>query len=407
VSADRNSNLLVHIVTVPQTLNFLRGQIAYMKRRGFQVAAIASPGDSGAIISDAEGIPVYAIQMSRRMTPARDLVALWKLYRLLVNLKPGIVHAHTPKAGLLGTLAAFLARVPVRIYHIRGLPFESARGVRCGLLRWTERVSCRLANRVLAVSHSMRNIAIRENLCSPRKIEVPAKGSGNGVDANGKFNPSRYGAIVRKEMRRELRLPSEAVVIGFVGRVVRDKGIVELAQAWHSIRQENPLAFLLLVGPLEPQDPVPASTLRMLEGDANVRMTGGVSEVAPFYTAMDILALPTYREGFPNVPLEAAAMCLPVVATQIPGCVDAVVNGVTGTLVDPRNPVELYQALKQYIEKPELRQLHGSNGRQRVIRDFQQEGIWKAVYAEYRRLLNMSEDVYENPEVEELVAHGS
>jgi glycosyltransferase involved in cell wall biosynthesis len=253
----------------------------------------------------------------------------------------------------------------------------------------------------------MREIATQEGLCCAEKIAVPAMGSGNGVDAEGKFNPAQYSETVRWEVRRRLQLPQNAMVIGFVGRLVQDKGIVELAQAWNRIKEEYPHAFLLLVGPLEPQDPVPTSTLQALEGDTRVRLTGRVAEVAPLYTAMDVLVLPTYREGFPNVPLEAAAMCLPVLTTRIPGCVDAVVSDVTGTLIEPRNPIRLYEALKRYIDQPELRHQHGDNGRERVLREFHPEEVWKAVYDEYCNLLDIANAAYRNPQLQGLVPHGS
>jgi glycosyltransferase involved in cell wall biosynthesis len=383
----RRSALLIHVVTVPQTLRFLRGQIGYLQARGLHVAAVASPGEFAFSFSQEEGIPVYEIEMTRRITPLRDLLALWKLYRLFCSFQPTIVHAQTPKAGILGTLAAFFARVPIRVYHIRGLPFDSSQGSRRIVLRWTERISCKLAHRVLAVSHSMRKIAIREGLCAVEKIAVPAEGSGNGVDAEGKFDPAKFGESARAETRRELGLPGEAIVIGFVGRLVRDKGIVELAQAWKNLKEDYPSLFLLIVGPLESQDPIPAGILQTLEDDVRVRLTGRAEDVRPLYAAMDVVAQPTYREGFPNVPLEAAAMALPVVATLVPGCVDAVVDGETGILIAPHDAKQLEGALRQYIETPELRRLHGQKGRERVLREFRPEEVWQAVYSEYVQLL--------------------
>lgn len=391
VNQDRCSASLIHIVTVPQTLKFLRGQIGYMKTRGIEVAAVTSPGELGYRFSLEEEIRVYSIEMFRRITPGRDLLALWKLYRLLSKLRPTIVHAHTPKAGLLGTIAAFLARVPVRVYHIRGLPFDSSKGGRRIVLRWSEWLSCRLAHKVLAVSNSMREIATQEGLCEPSKIAVPVEGSGNGVDAAGRFDPGKLVESVRGETRKRLGVPAGAVVIGFVGRLVREKGIEELAQAWASIKEDYPSLFLVIVGSFEPQDPISAETVRILHDDPRVRLTGRTSEVPPYYAAMDILALPTYREGFPNVVLEAAAMGLPVVATRVPGCVDAVIDGETGTLIAPKTPEQLAGALRRYVEQPELRQLHGKRGRERVLRDFRPEEIWEAVYEEYVKLLRIAD----------------
>ncbi|HYW06546.1 MAG TPA: glycosyltransferase family 4 protein, partial [Longimicrobium sp.] len=300
-------------------------------------------------------------------------------------IRPHIVHSHTPKGGLLGMMAAWMNRVPVRIYHIRGLPLMTATGRRRTLLRWTERVACSLAHQVLCVSHSVRDVAVAEGLCPPDKIRVLLGGSGNGVDATGRFDPAR-NAAARAELRVKHSIPADAEVLGFVGRVVRDKGIVELAVAWAVLRDEFPSMHLLLVGPLEPQDPVPPATLEALRADPRVHFVGP-ADSAPYYAAMDLLVFPTYREGFPNVPLEAAAMGLAVVATRIPGCVDAVADGETGTLVPAADGVALAGAVRAYLRDPALRMAHGRAGRERALRDFGQEAIWTALHAEYLRLL--------------------
>jgi glycosyltransferase involved in cell wall biosynthesis len=299
------------------------------------------------------------------------------------------VHAHTPKGGLLGMISAAVTHVPVRIYHMRGLPYMTAKGRKRALLKMTERVSCALAHRVICVSHSIRDVAIQDRICQPKKIVVMGGGSGNGVDASGRFNPDRFDVDARGEARRALGIGigEDDLVIGFVGRIVRDKGVEELATAWSSIRVSHPSARLVLVGPLEAQDPISNETLTTLVADRRVIMTGSVIDISPMYPLFDLVVLPTYREGFPNVPLEAAAMELPVVATLIPGCIDAVQDGVTGTLVPARDADALREAIGRYLDDPSLRQQHGKAGRERVLRDFRQEVIWEAIYQEYCRLL--------------------
>jgi glycosyltransferase involved in cell wall biosynthesis len=334
---------------------------------------------------------VHAIEMPRRITPFRDLIALARLWFLLRRLHPDIVHSHTPKGGLLGCLAALLAGVPVRIYHIRGLPFTTATGGRRRLLRATERISCAAATRVLCVSHSVREQALAEGLCSAEKVAVLRGGSGNGVDADERFEPTRHIPAGRK-VRRELGISVDAIVIGFVGRIVRDKGVVELTAAWQSLSDANDQLWLLLVGPFEDEDAVPTTTRATLEAHPRVRLTETAWEIPPFYAAMDIVCLPSYREGFPNVPLEAGAMGLPVVATRIPGCTDAVVDGTTGLLVPPRDPRSLEAALRRYVDDPELRIRHGTAARQHVLALFRQEALWAALLAEYRRLLDPGTD---------------
>ena len=378
---------LLHVTTVPMSLIFFRGQVGYMKSRGFQIQALSSPGPELAEFGAREGVATHAVSMPRQLTPLRDLFAVARIWRRVRRVRPDIVHAHTPKGGLLGMIAAFLARVPVRIYHVRGLPFMTAAGWRRRLLRATERVSCRLAHQVLCVSHSLREVAVEEKLCAPDKIKVLAGGSGNGVDAGGRFNPENSDPGSRRERREAYDIPASATVVGFVGRLVRDKGVVELVAAWRRLREQHPEAHLLVVGPFEERDPVPGDVAESLRSDPRVHLSGMQRDLPPLYAAMDLVVLPTYREGFPNVPLEAAAMALPVVATRIPGCVDAVADGVTGTLVPPRDADALEAAIKSYLADGGLRRRHGEAGRARVLREFRQEVIWQELYKDYCRLL--------------------
>ncbi|MHB9035608.1 MAG: glycosyltransferase family 4 protein [Armatimonadota bacterium] len=382
---------LVHITTVPVSLNFIRGQAEYMKSRGFEVHAVSSPGKELEKFGVGENISVYSVTMPRAITPLRDIIAIARICRTLRKIRPRIVHSHTPKGGLLGTISAWIVHVPVRIYHIHGLPMLTARGYRRVLLRWSEKVACMLAHRVLCVSHSIRDVAVAEGLCPAHKIKVLLNGSINGFDAQVQFNPARYGEAVRAQVRSRNGIPGEAMVVGFVGRMVRDKGLIELVDAWRMLSEEFANLFMLIVGDFEPQDPVPPETAIALKEDTRIILAGNVNDVPGEYLAMDVIALPTYREGFPQVPMEAACMQLPVVATDIPGCRDAVVDGVTGTLVPARDAIALADAIRRYITDPDLRKKHGQAGRERVLRDFRREDMWEATHEEYLRLLKHGE----------------
>lgn len=390
VSRITRGTRLIHVTTIPMSLIFLRGQVGYMKDRGFEVHALASPGVELDAFGESEGVTVHAVDMRRRVTPLRDVVALFRIVLVLRQVRPTIVHAHTPKAGLLAMIAAWLTRSPVRIYHMRGLPVLGATGLRKAMLRWTERVACHLAHRVICVSQSVRMEALRLELCAPDRIKVLAGGSGNGVDAGHRFNPAAVGIEARHGVRNRLGIPTDAIVIGFIGRIVRDKGIVELAEAWRQLRDDHPRLHLLLVGPFEPQDPVPAATEALLRSDPRVHLTGPDWDTPPLYAAMDIVALPSYREGLPNVPLEAAAMGLPVIASAVPGCVDAVRHGVTGILVPVRDATAVAAAARSYLGDPGLCRAHGRAGRVWVLGRFRQELIWESLLREYSKLLGAS-----------------
>ena len=366
---------LVHITTVPETFIFLTGQVGEMTNRGFDVVAMSSPGAALRSFGQRERISTHAVEMPRRITPLRDLWAVGRIYRKLCRIRPHIVHAHTPKGGLLGMIAAWLAGVPVRIYHVHGLPYLTAAGLRRMLFKTTERISCALANRVLCVSPSIREVAVQDGLCPAAKIAVLGCGTINGVDATGQFDSARAAGL-RGQTRRRWNIPQAAKVIGFVGRIVRDKGVIELVDAWEFLSVAYPDLHLLVVGPFEPQDPVPREVTDVLRNDPRIHLTGFQSDLPPLYASMDVVILPTYREGFPTVALETAAMALPLVATRVPGCLDGVRHGVTGTLVPPRNSQALADAIRSYLDDDGLRKRHGRAGRAWVLEDFRQDVVW-------------------------------
>ncbi|MBC8131384.1 MAG: glycosyltransferase family 4 protein [Deltaproteobacteria bacterium] len=376
---------LLHVFTVAGSLDFLRGQVRFMAGRGFDVHVAAAPeGDLMARFAEGEHATAHAVSMTRTISPATDAISLLRLLSLVRTLRPDIVHAGTPKGGFLGILAAFAHRIPVRIYHMHGIRGLTEVGWRRRLLMTAEWLTCSLSTRVLCVGDSTRASAVAAGLCRPDKIVVLGAGSCNGVDARGRYDPDAIDDGVRAQVRQELKIPANAPVLGFVGRVTRDKGIAELAGAWRLLAALFPDLHLVVVGPTESHDPVPDKILRQLRSDERVRLIAKVTDPARYYAIMDVVTLPTYREGMPTVPLEAAAMRLPVVATAVAGCVDAIVDGVTGTLVPPYSVQALADAIAAYVDSPELCKEHGTSGRERVLRDFIPEQVWERVLGLYQ-----------------------
>lgn len=367
---------LVHVLTVADSLVFIDAVVAHARDAGWDVTVITSPDERLAAFGRRLGVRTMGIDMPRRVTPLGDWRALQNLCACFRRLKPDVVHAGTPKGGLLGTLAAEAARVPVRLYQMRGLAYVTAKEPLRSVLATTERLSCRAATRVICQSHSLRREALQAGLVSSTKSEVVLEGS-NGVDAE-RFSP-RVGDVLRER----LGIAQDAKVVGFVGRLVRDKGIPELVEAFERLPGAP---HLILAGPFEPRDPVDATTRARIDANPRIHALGHVSDPRDTYAAADVVTLPSHREGFPNVLLEAAAMERAVVATNIAGCVDAVTHGVTGTLVPVNDAVALSRALGRYLDDPVWARAHGVAGRKRVLHSFSRARVAEAMVELYTRM---------------------
>ena len=392
-SADRPK--LVHITTIPLTpWLFLRGQNRFMRDQGFDVHLVSGAGPYRTKVASRDPVTTHEVPLTRAMRPWHDVRALVHLILLLRRLRPEIVQVSTPKAALLGAIAAWLTRVPVRIYQVRGLTSENERGWTRRIFQMLERLTGRLCNAWFVNAHSLLRYAHEHRILAGHQGTVVGSGTSNGVDLDRFHPPPREGSP-----RPSVDLPSAgdnggesmSPVIGFVGRLTRDKGIEELAEAWLDIRREFPTARLLLVGPWEHEDAVSHLCRNQLEDDPRVILTGMQDETTDFYAKMDVFVFPSHgTEGFPNAPLEAAAMGLPVVATRVIGSVDAVVDGITGTLIAPRSSHSLRDALLRYLRNRGLRESHGQAGQARVRAEFGTRRLWQSFHAEYVHLLRVA-----------------
>ncbi|MGB3632519.1 MAG: glycosyltransferase family 4 protein [Rubrobacteraceae bacterium] len=381
---DRDPALVVYITTVPlSALTLLRGQLGYLREHGFDVVVVSSPGEELSTLAELEGVRVFSVSMRRDISPVRDLISLFRLFRLLCRLQPTVVNASTPKASLLGTLAAWMARVPVRIYTLRGLRLETVTGLKKQVLRLAERATAAAATHVVCVSEGLRRVCVDLGLAPESKTLVLGAGSSNGVDAE-RFSPPGDGTERSLKLRGELGIPEDAPVIGFVGRLARDKGVPELFDAFQTLSECFPKTRLILLGRHEDEDPIPPSYRRRLGSHPRVALVGFALDTAPFFHLMDLLALPSYREGFPNVVLEAAVAGVPTVGFRSTGVTDAVVDGQTGLLVSPGDGDALAKACTRLLENEAHRTELGAAARQRALKDFSSERIWEKWSQLYR-----------------------
>lgn len=339
---------LVRVTTVNRSLNkLLEGQLAYMSQF-FDVLGVSSPDETTAELVQREQVAIRSIQMTRTISPAKDLLAIWKMYHLFREVRPEIVHSHTPKAGLVAMSAAWLARVPVRMHTIAGLPLETTVGVKKWVLTFVEKLTYAMSTMTYPNSYGVKEYVLKNKLAPKSKIKVVGKGSSNGIDLDY-FRKDPQLISASDTIREELHIERTDKVFLFVGRLVVDKGIVPLIAAWTIFQREFPLSKLLLVGGAEKElSPLPHQTLAVIDQDKSIMAVGHKADVRPYFCAADYFVFPSFREGLPNVLLQAGAMELPMIVTAINGNTDIVKDGVNGIVVPPNNADELYKAMRMF-----------------------------------------------------------
>jgi glycosyltransferase involved in cell wall biosynthesis len=373
--------LIVVGITHPQTCVVVASRYRAFREAGFRVVLVASPGPMLEQLAAEEGLEPIAIPMRRGIAPIHDLISLIRLWRMLRRLRPEVTEFSTPKAGLLGNMAAFFSRVPVRVYLLRGLRLETISGIQRRILTIAEQLAARCSHFVLCNSKSLLVEALGLSVSSEKKLKLIGNGSSHGVDFEH-FAPGP------STLRQRLRIPDHVPVIGFVGRLTRDKGVPELMEAFDSLLKIVPQAQLLLVGWFDAsEDALNGELQAYIRSHPNVICTGFVKDTAPWYRAMDMMVLPTWREGFPNAVLEAAASEIPVITTLATGARDAVVPEVTGLLIPPGHPEAICEAILDLLRDETRRRAMGVAARQWVIENFSEEQVLRSTVSYYRNLL--------------------
>lgn len=382
---------LIRITTVPLSLKvLLKGQLRFMTSNGFDVKGVSSEGEELREVHENEGIAVEAITMSRKITPFQDLKSLWKMWNFLRKEKPQIVHTHTPKAGIIGMLAARLAGVPHRLHTVAGLPLMEATGTKRKILNFVEKLTYSSATRVYPNSKGLYDFILQNNFTQSNKLKIIANGSSNGIDTTF-FSPDQVTEIERVTLREKLNIQPDDFVFVFVGRIVSDKGINELIKAFSELQtvENKPTGTkLLLVGGLENDlDPLNPETLAEINQNKDIISVGFQQDVRSFFAIADALVFPSYREGFPNVVMQAGAMGLPSIVSDINGCNEIIIEGENGLIIPSKNVEKLKEKMLTLAKDKNLYTKLKGNSRRMIENRYEQSVVWNALLEEYEGLL--------------------
>lgn len=356
---------LLRATTVPTSLNsFCRGVLKELRQEGYDVVAVSSPGPELQEVEKREGCRTIAVPMQRHISPMSDLKSLWRMTWVMHRERPDIVHSMTPKAGLICMISAWLARVPVRIHTFTGLVWPTATGLKRRLLMFTDWITCACATHVIPEGEGVKADLLNHHI-TRKPIKVLGFGNVRGIDLD------YWKPCATTHVDNEGR--GHIFTFVFVGRIVADKGINELVSAFKQLNQEHRDTRLLLVGQREDDlDPVLPATVAEMQSNAAIQVVGPKDDVRPLYEMADALVFPSYREGFPNVVLEAGAMGLPSIVTDINGSREIIEEGVNGTIIPPRDAHALYMAMKRFLNETAWVHAMASRARPMVASRYEQ-----------------------------------
>jgi glycosyltransferase involved in cell wall biosynthesis len=376
---------IIRTSTVALSLNYLlKGQLAFLNNY-YDVVAVSGDDDDLRQVAIREKVCTVAIDMQRGISPLKDLKSLWQLYRVFKKEKPLIVHSITPKAGLLTMLAGYFSGVPIRMHTFTGLIFPTRKGILQKLLIVMDQVLCYCATNIYPEGQGVKNDLIRYKITN-KKLEVLANGNVNGIDTSY-FDPVLFSNVEKQLLKTTLGIAHEDFVLVFIGRLVGDKGINELILAFKKLSLIKATIKLVLVGPFESDlDPLAIETLKEIEINKNIVSVGFQKDIRPYLSISDCLVFPSYREGFPNVVLQAGAMGLPSIVTNINGCNEIIIEGQNGMIIPVKNSEMLYVAMKKIISDNEYRIQLQHNARSIIISGYEQKVVWDAILSEYKRL---------------------
>ena len=378
---------LFRIATVPMSLNLLlKGQLEFLNT-SFEVTAISGDGEDLQTVANRERVKVHAIEMHRHISLFQDLKSFWQLFQYFKKEKPTIIHSITPKAGLLSMMAGKLAGVPIRMHTFTGLIFPYKNGYMKRTLIIMDRILCRCATHVYPEGKGVKEDLQRHNITN-KPLKIIANGNVNGVDIDY-YHPEAISEEGKKKLRAFLQIKEDDFVFVFVGRLVIDKGLRELVKAFDAISKNHKKVKLILMGPKEnAHNPKKRRMFHTIQQNENIITVGFQEEVRPYYAISNVLILPSYREGFPNAVLQAGAMGLPSIVSDISGCNEIIEHEVNGLLVPKKNYRELQKAMEKMLYNPSLLKEFHHNARNKVVKSFDKNFVWQELKKEYENALD-------------------